>query len=241
MNRHRLFLFLILTLAFVGVSLLFFTNVWKDAATRFRSGLPVPKNILPPELLRPEDIIPKGPPQAPVIRPGDPLLWGNASSAVTLIVFGDFQCEYCRDQARALEDALRLTDRPNGVRAVWRDLPLINKHPRSFAAAAAAACAARQGKFKPMHDALFFRATDLSDTELLALARDADLNLDDYTVCLRDPAVTFRLMRDLEDARKLAITSVPLIFVDGRPLDGLLDSQTLTAVIRKALADKPAR
>lgn len=238
MSRHRLLLLALLTLTFLGVSLLYFSNIWKDSTTRFRTGLPIPRSLLPDSLLRPEEIVPKGPPQAPEIRLGDPLLSGNASSAVTIIVYGDFQCEFCRDEAQAIEDALRLTDSRNDVRVVWRDLPMINEHPRSMVAASVAACAARQRKFREMHDLLFTRATDLSDTEFLGFAKELDLDMDEFMVCLRDPAIPFRLNRDIEQARKLAITSVPMLFVDGQPISGYVDKETLVAIIRKQLSLK---
>lgn len=238
MNRHRLLLLALLTLAFVGVSALYVSNVRQDAATRFRTGLPVPASVLPEELLGPGAIIPKGPPRAPEIRPDDPLLSGNASSAVTLIMYGDFQCEFCREQSQALEDALRLTDRRDDVRVVWRDLPMVNEHPRAMTAASVAACAARQGRFREMHDVLFARATDLSDTEFLGFAKELDLNLDAFQICLRDPAISFRLTRDIEQALSLAITSVPQLFVDGAPVSGFLDKEDLASIIRKQLALK---
>lgn len=238
MTRQRLLLFALLTLTFVGVALIAFRQIWTDATTRFRTGLPVPRSILPDELLSPLEIIPKGPPRAPDIRPTDPLLSGNASSSLTVIVFGDFQCDYCRDQAQALEDALRLIDRRADIRIVWRDLPLVNQHPRAMAAATVARCASQQGKFKAMHDALFFRATALNDTEFLNFARQQDLNQDAFLVCLRDPAIAFQLNRDIEAARKLAITSVPMIFVNGQAISGYVDTETLTAIFRQQLAQK---
>ena len=238
MNRHRLLLLALLTLAFAGVAVLYVSNVRRDAATRFRTGLPVPASVLPEELLGPGKTIPKGPPRPPEIRPDDPLLSGNASSAVTIIMYGDFQCEFCREQSQALEDALRLTDRRDQVRVVWRDLPMINDHPRSMVAASVAACAARQGKFREMHDILFARATDLSDTEYLGFAKEIDLNLDAFQICLRDPAISFRLMRDIEQALSLSIASVPQLFVDGQPVSVFLDKEALAAVIRKQLSLK---
>ena len=235
MNRQRLALLIVLTLTFVGVSFVYFTDVWHDATTRFRTGLPVPKYILPEELLNPEDFAAKGPARPPSIRPTDPLLSGNASSTLTIIVYGDFQCEYCRDQSQAIEDALRLTGSTNDVRVVWRDYPLVNQHPRALAAATVATCAAQQGKFREMHDALFFRSKDLSDTEFLAFAKELDLDSEKFLVCLRDPAIPFRLMKDLEEARSLAITSVPLLFVDGEPISGYVDREMLAAIIRRRL------
>ncbi len=241
MNHQRLLLFSILILVFFGVSLLYFTNVWRDATTRFRTGLPVPARLLPAELRDPENVIPSGPPRPPTIRPTDPLLSGSPASPVTVIVYGDFQCEFCREQARALEDAIRLTGRGPDIRVVWRDLPLVEQHPRALAAASMAQCAAQQGKFKQMHDALFFQAKDFSDAELLAFADRMGLNEGTLLTCLRDPAITFRLQRDLEEARTLAITSVPLLFINNLPIEGLVDTETITAVLRKELGESSER
>lgn len=235
MNRQRIILFSLLTLAFFGVSLLFFSQVWHDATSRFRTGLPVPTRILPNELRNPADIVPTGPPRAPEIRPEDPLLSGSPASPVTVIVYGDFQCEFCREQARALEDAVRLTGRGPDIRVAWRNLPLASQHPRALAAATVSQCAAQQGKFKAMHDALFFQAKDFTDAEFLTLADRLGLKQDAFLTCLRDPAITFRLQQDIEQARTLAITSVPILFVNGTPIEGYVDADTLTTVLRKAL------
>lgn len=235
MNRQRLLIFSLLTLVFVGVSFLYFLRVWQDSTTRFRTGLPVPRSILPEELLRADEIIPQGPPTLPTIRPDDPLLAGNEKSPVTMVLFGDFQCQYCRDQALAMEDALRIADPGNAVRVVWRDVPLTNQHPQAMAAATVAQCAARQGKFRQMHDALFFKAKDFSDSEFLNFATEIGLESNTFLTCLRDPAIRTRLNQDLDDARSHAILQVPLLFVNGQPIEGYVDTQTLVAIIQKQL------
>jgi protein-disulfide isomerase len=238
MNKQRLLIFSMLTLVFVGVSLLYFRDIWTDMTTRYRTGTSPPAGILPNELRSPQDIVPSGPPRAPEIRKDDPLLSGYASSAITIIEFGDFQCDYCREQTQAVEDALKLTDRQNDVRVVWRDLPLTNQHPNALAAATVARCAGQQGMFKPMHDALFFQAKDLSETEFLTFAKQMKLNMDTFMVCLRDPAIPFRLNQDIDLARSLAITEVPMLFLNGQPETGYVDAETLAAWIRNQLGVK---
>jgi protein-disulfide isomerase len=235
MNRERLIIFSVLTLVFVGVSLLYFSRVWNDAHTRFRTGLPVPSSLLPKELQNPDDVIPDGPPTLPMLRATDPMLSGAASSSVTIVMFGDFQCPSCKDQAQSLDDALLLASAQRSVRTIWRDMPLVNQHPRAMAAAVAAQCAGKQGKFKQMHDALFYRGTDLSDAEILRFASDIGLSSQDFLVCERDPAVTFQLQKDLTDATHHAIKQVPTLFVDGTPIEGYIDAQTLAAVIKRQL------
>ncbi|MBE7524989.1 thioredoxin domain-containing protein [candidate division WWE3 bacterium] len=233
MSRQRLVLFSLLTVLFVGVGMLYFTMVWRESTTRFRTGLPIPKHILPDELKTANDLIPQGPPQAPDIRPTDPVLSGNAQSPVTLIVFGDFECGVCKDQAVAIEESLAAIGNRNLVRVIWRDLPLINQHARAMSAATVAECAGRQGRFKQMHDLLFSQANTFSDDEYLSFMRRLNLNQEDFLVCLRDPAISFRLNGDIEDARKRAIGEVPTMFINGQPIAGYVDADTLTAILKR--------
>lgn len=237
MDRQRVVTLIALVVLLLGVGALFAFRNWRDYTQRFRTGLPIPQFILPESLLSNDQIIPIGPPQLPPIRPEDPLLAGNASGSIPVVVFGDFECPFCKQQAAALRDALALLS-PTSIqqlRVVWRDVPLANQHPRALAAAAAAECADRQGKFREMHDALFFRAQELSDAEFLQFARDLRLNSDAFLTCMRDPAIPFRLQRDLEELRNYSITSVPLIFIDDTALNGLTDARTLAALLERRI------
>jgi protein-disulfide isomerase len=231
MNRQRLLLFLILTSLFAGVSFIYFSRVWTESRTRFRTGLPVPSDILPEELKAVSDREVNGPPRPPELRPEDPVLYGNDRSPVTVIVFGDFQCEFCADQAAAVDEAVRTLGKINAFRVVWRDLPLVSIHSQAMSAATVGRCAAKQGRFKPMHDLLFTRAEAFNETEYLAFARQLNLNESDFLTCLRDPAIPFQLNRDIELAREHAIVEVPLLFVNGKPISGFVDADTLRQVL----------
>jgi hypothetical protein len=90
---------------------------------------------------------------------------GPPDAAVTITVFSDFQCPYCREQAKILRAALAPV--PSQVRIVFRNLPL-PIHTWSRAAAEAAACAAQQGNsaFWAVHDFLFNRQPFLNTDNL---------------------------------------------------------------------------
>lgn len=235
MDKQRLIILLLLALAFITATAIYFTGVWNESRTRFRTGLPVPQNILPSELVDESLLYAGGPPQAPDVRATDFLLSGSAESPVTLIVFGDFQSELSREQAIALEDALRLVGRPQDVRVVWRDLPIVSQHSKALPAAIAARCAGAQGKFKAMHDVLFQDAAQYDEFEFLRFARKINIDDETFGVCLRDPAISFAIERDVEEAQTLAITEVPTIFVNGQPIEGYLDANRLTEILRYAL------
>jgi protein-disulfide isomerase len=235
MNRQRLIIFLILAFVFIGATTLYFTQVWKESQTRFRAGLPIPRDIVPEVLLSDEERIPEGPPQVPNIRDNDPLISGSAKSPLTLIMVSDFQCDICRDQAQALKDALRLTGRSSDIRVVWRDFPIVAEHSKALAMAVVGRCAAAQGRFSEMYDLLYFETKEYTEEEFTRFARRINLDEQEFKVCIRDPAQTFYISEDVEDARMLAIKEVPTLFVDGFPIVGFVDTDSLATILRREL------
>lgn len=235
MNRQRLIIFLILALVFIGATSLYFAQVWKESQTRFRAGLPIPRDIVPKELLSEEELIPEGPPQVPVVRAEDPLISGNAKSPLTVIMVSDFQCDVCRDQALALKDALRIIGRSSDIRVVWHDFPIVAEHSKALAMAVVGRCAAAQGRFSEMYDLLYFETKEYTEEEFTRFARRINLNEQEFKVCIRDPAQTFYISQDVDDARMLAIKEVPTLFVDTYPIVGFVDADSLATILRREL------
>jgi len=234
MNRQRVILLSLLALVFLGAATLSFRQAWNESHTRFRTGLPIPTDIVPKQLLTQAEINAGGPPIAPEVRPTDPLLSGDAASPITLIEFGDFQSELTKQQDTAISQALTKINTPGLIRTVWRDLPNSAEHSKAIAAAIAARCAAEQGKFKAMHDLILSSAQTYDDQEFLRFARRISLKEDAYTLCVKDPKWTSTsIPQDLSQANDLAITQVPTLFVDGTPYQGFTDTETLYGLLKK--------
>lgn len=83
-----------------------------------------------------------------LVRPVDPTrdhIAGPVDAPLTLVEYGDFQCEFCSKASGAIDELQRaLGDR---LRYVWRHAPLTRHHPNALAAAEAAEAAGRQGEF----------------------------------------------------------------------------------------------
>lgn len=234
MNRQRLFVLILCTLAFLAASWYVFGRVWQESHTRFRVGLPVPKSILPSDLLTPAERAAGIPPTMPDVRQTDEFISGTTSSRVTLMVFGDFQSDLSRQQALAVTQALNVIG-PGLIRTVWRDLPDVQSHSRAIAAATAARCAAQQAKFNQMYTLLMTEAKAYSDMEFLQFARRSGVDEQRFTICMRDPANSFHIQQDVADASSHGITDVPTLFINGEPSVGYQDSTALTAALRGAL------
>jgi len=82
-------------------------------------------------------------------------LRGDPNAAVTIIEFADFECPGCGQFANVTEPDVRARIIDAGLANIrYYDYPL-PMHANTMAASLAASCAADQGKFWEMHDAIF--------------------------------------------------------------------------------------
>src|SRR3989441_6068049 len=103
-------------------------------------------------------------PQFPPVQGEDPLqarTKGRTDAPVTVYEMADFQCPACRMFAVTVLPTLEREYMQKGkVRWVFINLPLTTIHPNAVAAAEVAMCASRQGRFWPVHDALYRQQDD---------------------------------------------------------------------------------
>lgn len=232
MNRQRIILLSVFTLVFLSIATIVFLRTYTESHERFRIGLPIPKNILPTNLLSDAELVGNGTPQMPEIREREMTLSGTPESPVTMMVFGDFQSDLSRKQAQAIEESIAELQAESDVRVIWRDLPNLLDHSRAFISAVSARCAGEQGAFRKMHDLIFFEATNYDEMEFLRFARKINVKEEAFTICLRDPAHEFRINQDIEEAQTHAITEIPTLFINGELHEGYLDTQALITILR---------
>ena len=163
---------------------------------------------------------------------------GAAEGApVTIVEFADFECPFCRRMEASLQDVLKRY--PNQVRLVFRQYPLIDIHPEALHAAQATVCADRQGKFWPMHDAIFADAAPLSLGSLRALSKQVGLDSEQFEECVREASINKVISDDVHAADELAVRATPTLFVNGRFLQGGVPEEQLTALIEDELKRAP--
>jgi protein-disulfide isomerase len=162
---------------------------------------------------------------------------GPSGAPVTLVEFSDFQCPYC---FRARETLRQVAERfGDSVRMIFKHLPL-DIHPDARAAAEAAVCAEEQGKFWPMHDALFEDVRALSPKEIARKATRVGLDSARLDECLSSGRAATTIEADIKEAGLLGARGTPTFFVNGRMHVGS-NSEALMRLIDEELAGrKPA-
>ncbi len=161
---------------------------------------------------------------APEIGPND--------APITLVEFSDFQCPYCRMATPELQSVLK--EYPKQVRLFFKEFPL-DIHSQAALAAAAAVAAQKQGKFWPMHDAMFSGRPDLSRPAILALASAIGLDMKRFEADLDSPEVRKAVAHDLEDGSSVGVMATPTLFVDGQHYNGPIKLEALKPILEAEL------
>jgi protein-disulfide isomerase len=158
---------------------------------------------------------------------------GPTSGSVTITVFSDFECPFCR---RFAEEFERVRDRyPSEVTLVFRHFP-IPRHVSAEPAAVAAECAHQQGRFEQMHNALF------ADQDSLALDRwvsqAASAGVADtvlFKACLTSPSARSAVAADMRAGERLGADATPTVLVNGWRIMGPADAAAMNELIRREL------
>jgi protein-disulfide isomerase len=150
----------------------------------------------------------------------DTRIKGNSSASVVLVEFSDFECPFCEKYS---QEVFELIDRDfvatGRLRYAFRHFPLENAHPNAIAAAEAAECASRQGRFWEMRRLLFAKRKDLAQrfwrTDAVSIGLDATM----FAGCLDGSAVA-RVRADMAEGRRLGLNSTPSFVIGVAQSDG---------------------
>lgn len=147
---------------------------------------------------------------------GSPTM-GPDSAVVTIVEFADFECPHCGLVAPQLDKLAQ--DHKNEVRLVYKFYPLPS-HTHADIAARAGIAAMAQGKFWPMHHAMFQNQQHLEQTDLDSYAKEIGLDVSRFHADMQSKDTTDRIAKDHKLGEDLQIQGTPSIFINGRNYDG---------------------
>lgn len=161
---------------------------------------------------------------------------GTVGASVVLVEFTDFECPYCKDEAKKLRDNL-LKDFPKDVRLYFMDFPLEQVHPWAKAAALAGQCIFKQEPdvFWEYHDWVFEHQGEITAETLvpkiLEFVRGKKVDSLQLSRCIETKATLADVDKTIAQGRALEVGSTPTIFVNGRKLEGAVDWPDLKRII----------
>ena len=179
---------------------------------------------------------------------------GAAGEKVSIVVFTDFECPFCKEEAKSLRANL-LKSYPSGVRLYFQEFPLDAIHPWARLAAIAGRCVFHQSadKFWEYHDFAFDNQdminTSLKDsleqaqksntapdlaparTKILEWAAGAGIDTLALGSCIDRRETEPEVDRSAASARALKVNQTPSLFINGRPLAGNIPWEQMKAYI----------
>jgi protein-disulfide isomerase len=160
---------------------------------------------------------------------------GPADAPVTVVVFSDMQCGYCGDALGSLDQLQE--DFSDKLRIVVKQMPV---HKTAELAAEAALAAEAQGKFWELHDRMLAQQDDLSLEALLAMGKQAGLDVAALRKDLTQHTYAKAVEADMKTAQELELNGTPAFVINGQRVQGNQPIARLRALVSEALTEAQA-
>jgi protein-disulfide isomerase len=160
--------------------------------------------------------------------------WHDAQ--VTLIEYGDYECEFSGRAYLVMQ--VVLSELGDSVRYAFRNFPRPERHPHALSAAEAAesvAVHAGDSACWAMHAILFENQDALEIDDLLGYAGAAGADIEQVGADLATGAMRERVERHIRLGQRDRVTGTPTFFLNGRRFQGdWSDADAFTAALQSA-------
>ena len=150
---------------------------------------------------------------------------GNPDGSRVLVEFFDYACGFCR---ASVPDLNRLIESDDNIKVVFRELPILGEGSQK--AARMALAAAKQGKYKAFHDAMY-DAGKPTDQAIAAAARSAGLDIAAAQKFAASDAATKELQSNFELARSIGFNGTPTWIAGDKVLEGAVGYDALKKAV----------
>ena len=153
--------------------------------------------------------------------------FGNPNGDVTLVEFTDYNCGYCRS---SVADVQKLIDSDSNIRVVIREVPILSATSRE--AALWALAAAKQGKHKAFHDAMFSGGRPDAQS-IRAAASKAGMNLAAAEKFASSREAIAEVESNIAIMQQVGFGGTPTFIVGDQILEGAVGLDALKAAVAK--------
>lgn len=163
--------------------------------------------------------------------------FGDAKAPVTIAVFGDFECPYCKEEASVLRNNV-MTTFPGKVRVYFKDFPLMSIHPWAKPAAIAGKCVFHQNPdtFWKFHDWIYDKQQEITpdnlNSKVLEWAGQNSLDTLQLGRCMDNKTTEPEIDKSVAEGHTLGVDGTPTLFLNGRKVtDNMAQWQVLQQLI----------
>lgn len=161
---------------------------------------------------------------------------GTPGAPVVIVLFSDFQCSYCKQEAESIRKEL-LKAFPTQVRLYFKNYPIPQIHPWARPAALTGRCIFTQKPlaFWEYHDWIFSKQTEVTvenfEAKAAEFVQSKGLDSGAIKACAASKATADDIDRTTAEGRALDVTSTPTMFINGRKIPGYLPWENLKQIV----------
>ncbi len=162
--------------------------------------------------------------------------FGPANAPVTLVVFSDFQCPVCKEEAQILRKNIA-TAFPAKVKVYFKDFPLDSLHNWARTAAIAGRCVYRQNPaaFWDYFDWVYENQGNIGldnfNSKFQSFANEKGLDGMQVGRCIEGKTTEAEVNKSVAEGRALMVAATPTLYLNGRKLEGGIQWQVLEQLI----------
>jgi protein-disulfide isomerase len=175
---------------------------------------------------------------------------GDATSSVTFIEYGDYECPACGEYEPIVEQLI--SNYGNRVLFAFRNFPLYTIHPNAGISAQAAEAAGMEGgvaAFWQMHNMLYAKQNDWVTTDpsqvvakyFNGYAQSIGLNVATFDTDINSTQVMNKISTDVTGGNSASIDHTPTFFLNLKQIPNPTTYAQFAAVLDAALASSTAK
>jgi protein-disulfide isomerase len=164
---------------------------------------------------------------------------GNKDAKITIVEYSDFQCPYCGQSYRTMENEV-MKQYGDKVKLVYKNFPL-PIHAWAENASIAGLCALRQSNdafwvlYKEFYEGQASITPENIKAKAMEFAAKAKLDAKGFEDCYNNKLTLPQVKAEMAEAQQLGLTGTPLFFINGRPLSGVQPFASFQKVIDEVL------
>lgn len=187
------------------------------------------KMLMPP---KEEPVVQTVPYEVPDL---DSPLLGNNDAKVSVVIFSNFQCQFCARADKALRAVVGDPELKDKVKVVFKHFPF-DRHSEARPASKVAMAAGEQNKFWEMTEKIFSNQGEMNEQNYQKWAKELKLNVDKFNKDRKDNDKKYNdlIDRDIKMGSENAkLEGTPWILVGGWLLDGEISPATVKKMIEE--------
>lgn len=156
---------------------------------------------------------------------------GNPEGDVTLVMFSDYRCGYCRKAQGDLAEVLKADP---GLKIIVKEYPILGDDS-VLAARFALAVAEVAGleAYHMVHDTLFAEPAKIGVPQFEAMAKDMGVDWTALEAKMNSPEISTKIAATQELGKELNVQGTPNFILDGMVIPGVIPKDKLLQAIAK--------